>query len=146
LLRSYYSWKTRDSKPPTPPKMYETVPVSPSRLGFLCRKSSSAGSPPETRLEKTPVPVAPNTFDLKKPANWMELLSLSLEFFQMASFALQRDPYSSSGGEDALAGVPTASPTAGSGSGDDDGSDFWGTDLFEVRYWVIGFLSYLLSF
>lgn len=122
-------------KPPAPPSMYVSVPGVPSNKScFSCCWSTKAGK--EMHLERGPIPVPPNTFDFMKPTNWIELVSLTLEFIQMASFALQRDPYASSNkDEDAPTFFPTASPSVGitvNSAGDDDEIAFWGKDLFEV--------------
>lgn len=145
-FRSYYSWKARDVKPPTPPTLYKvvhdkTLPRKTKCCGLTCLScctySESGDDVQKTHIEKTTQPAAPNSFDVRKPGNWIELASLSLEFFQMASFALQRNPYISSNDDDENlpSPAPTVSPSAGVGSapavGDDD-TDFWGTKLFEV--------------
>lgn len=141
--RSYYSWKVRDVKLPTPPTMYvritDTGEIGQKPCCYLgcfscCMRKNNGQS--NTRMEKTVPPKPPNTFDFKKPANWIELFSLTLEFVQMASFALQRNPYTSTGDD---ADAPTMAPTASSSIGvdtasasDDDEVKFWGISLFEV--------------
>ena len=40
-----------------------------------------------------PPPQVPGSFSLMKPSNLITLLSLALEFFQMATFPLQNNPY-----------------------------------------------------
>ena len=143
--RSYYSWTARDIKPPNPPQMYVSVSKNGDGgkkpccfLGCLscCRQDTSGAC--DTRIEKVVPPKPPNTFDFKKPANWMELFSLTLEFVQMASFALQRNPYTPGEDDDSSLTVPpTASPSVGVNAvADDDDISFWGTDLFQVSIFL----------
>lgn len=143
VYSAYYSWRSRDVKIPPPPPLYKVVSDETKSsknccagVCFCCPNSDASVGEPSTHLEKTPIPMPPNTFDFKKTANIIELLSLTLEFVQMASFALQRNPYSSSSDED---DVPTLAPTLSPSLGfsdavgdDDDEVKFWGQDLFEV--------------
>ena len=155
-VRAYYSWKSRDIEIPKAPSMYYTEEVKPSKegiKGFLtsCCSSSSLKSKSSSKLgseeisnresnntivvkKKTNPPLPPNTFSLKNPMNLIELLSLTLEFFQMASFSLQTNPYEPNNN------FPTPAPTpAPSGyveeSPIDSIPDFWGKKLFQVLYW-----------
>ena len=88
-------------------------------------RGSAIGRHP--RYKKTSVPYPPNTFKFTAASNVIELCSLTLEFLQMASFALQSSPYSVDNTDDGGAG----------GTGDDDAneeSSFWGAKLFKVLY------------
>jgi hypothetical protein len=61
----------------------------------------------------------------------MELASLTLEFFQMATFALQNNPYESTINE------PTAAPTMAPSLSEESSTastSFWGPNVFEVLY------------
>jgi hypothetical protein len=143
-VRAYYSWKTRDVSTPKAPSMYYEEEIKPSNEGIkklLTSCCSGSGGEKEsvpresnTRVKKqTTPPLAPNTFSFANPMNLIELLSLTLEFFQMASFSLQNNPYESSNES------PTPSPTPSpSGYSEESLTDsipnFWGKKLFQVLY------------
>ena len=147
-VRVFHSWKTRDASVPSAPEMYymETVEENKSTLSSLtscCRSSNDKsfdilnsedlvdekGLVRRKVKKKTPVPVPPNTFT-KSAANIIVLLSLSLEYFQMAFFSLQSNPLDGDSRE-ADSGVvfaPTASPTV------ELDDDFWGAKVFDSVY------------
>jgi hypothetical protein len=81
--------------------------------------------------------VAPNAFSLYNPANLIVLASLSLEFYQMAFFPLQNNPYGS-GGAPVPSPAPTFAPTLASfpsaSASHNSGSAFWGSSVFSVIY------------
>jgi hypothetical protein len=142
-VRAYYSWKTRDVDIPRAPPMYyeEEVQQSSSNEGikkFLC--SCCSGGKGElsqgrtTRvMKKTTPPLPPNTFSFENPMNLVEVLSLTLEFFQMASFSLQNNPYDST--DNSPTPFPTPAPSGGTEESLTDSiPSFWGTKVFEVLY------------
>jgi hypothetical protein len=142
-VRAYHSWKTRDvDLPRAPPMYYEEAQPSSSNEGikkFLC--SCCSGGKDEvprestTRVVKrTTPPLPPNTFSFANPLNLIEVLSLTLEFFQMASFSLQNNPYDST---DNKSPTPSPTPTPSGYTEEslvDSIPNFWGKKLFEVLY------------
>lgn len=181
-VRSYYSWKSKDVKPPKAPTMYYQEEIPPSLLSKLNFLSSSSKSYSKSGVasgrkqllngerksdhnqddgertdidtdidtdtdatkmdkkkyitKKSAIPWAANRFDYTQTANIIELASLSLEFFQMATFSMQNNPYSASG--EAPTSMPTMAPSAtaigdGTGGASSEGK-FWGTTLFETVY------------
>ena len=161
-VRSYYSWKSKDVKPPKAPTMYYREEIPASLLSKLnCFSNSESGHKKLTAgdhlsmneadkkfiTKKTPIPSAANKFNYTQTANIMELASLSLEFFQMATFSMQNNPYTAS--EEAPTSMPTMSPSASgvtvTGASTED--KFWGTTVFEsvyVNFPVGSDLSYII--
>jgi len=148
-VRVFHSWKTRDTTVPKAPDMYymETIEEKKGTMSCLtkCCQSSTGQSfdaldnddctdEKSTKVrqlkKKTPVPVPPNTFT-KSAANIIVLFSLSLEYFQMASFSLQSNPLDGDSALESGGGVllaPTAAPTV------EPDDDFWGTTMFDSVY------------
>ena len=131
-VRAYYSWKSKDNEIPKAPSMYYEEADS-TKNCLSCMKLT-ADKPNSMIKKKTPIPNTPNKFDMYMPANMIELASLTLEFFQMASFALQNNPYV------ATNPVPTAMPTMApsvsptTSAGSSSSSEFWGTEIFNTLY------------
>jgi hypothetical protein len=157
-FRAYYSWKTRDSseKIPAAPSLYYAVPVEDAEdnvhttFGLSTLLSTSGkgkiGSSKDDEYttaddgikykqsqehvtkQKTEIPLPPNTFKFTAAANIVELLSLSVEFLQMASFALQSSPYSVNNDDDGSSTAPVDD------NDDEESSGFWGEKLFKIFY------------
>jgi hypothetical protein len=139
-IRVYHSWAAREVTVPPPPKLYvdissnaKTNELSTTYSWCSCfgkNKHSNTGrnvSGNGSEKTKTQPPPVPNTFLWNSPANILELLSLTLEFWQMASFSLQNDPYYNNTDDD------------GTGASDNDDDDtgpshFWGKKLFQTLY------------
>ncbi len=122
-VRAYYSWKTRDVKPPKAPPMYYTEE---QKKSWWCCSGTSQEIPPQ---KKTSIPTSPNAFNFYAPAHLMELSSLALEFIQMATFPMQNNPYDNN--------VPTAMPTPAPSFTQPNQATvdkFWGTRIFEAVY------------
>ncbi len=140
-VRAYYSWKTRDVEIPHAPSMFyeETIrlPETKTIRSFLfscCLGTDKTDLSRQsvTLKKKTTPPLPPNTFSFQNPMNLIELVSLTLEFFQMASFSLQTNPYENS---DRLpTSAPTPSPSGYFEEPEDSIPDFWGEKLFQILY------------
>ena len=142
-IRAFYSWKRRDIKPPRAPMLYpssesmhqkeEFDPKDTSSIfGMICCCFSSNNSlhdnkPPDVK------PSYRSKLVIMSIGGVMLLGTLSLEFVQMATFALQNNPYNDGG-------LPSEQTNAfSSGSGQNTTSfhtnvDFWGADIFQVVY------------
>ena len=139
-MRAYHSWKQRDIKPPKAPNLYSSdidkgdiyeIDSTISRVLCCC----FGGGLHDKKLEDTK-PLYRSKFVLLSIGGVMLLGSLTLEFIQMATFALQNNPYSDGG-------LPSdqVSTTSSSGSGIYTNVtsfvtdvDFWGADIFQVVY------------
>lgn len=99
-IRAYYSWIDTDKGKTIPeaPLLFEEKEIKVSFLSNVCFKKSNAQQDEEKVNNKilipTDIPPSPNRFLLSSPDNILVLLSLLLEFFQMATFPLQNSPYS----------------------------------------------------
>jgi hypothetical protein len=95
-VRAYYSWRDRDAPPLRPPPLFEP-PRKAREVSLLCcvvrPDGLCGGGGGGDGPLPTPPPAAPNSFDLRAPGNCLVIASLALEFFQMAFFPLQNDPY-----------------------------------------------------
>jgi hypothetical protein len=130
-VRAYYSWKSREEVVPEPPALYYDPSLKQSDDGLVGQITSFLKKQESPKLLPTPRPKPPAAFDYTNPSNLMELASLTLEFFQMATFALQNNPYESTGND------PTAAPTTAPSASDessDASTSFWGPNVFEVLY------------
>jgi hypothetical protein len=101
-VRSYYSWIDTDNckSIPETPLLFEEKEIKKSYLSKLCCKKDKNNEQQDDKeistkiLIPTELPVSPNRFLLSSPDNILVLVSLLLEFFQMATFPLQNSPYS----------------------------------------------------
>ena len=159
-VRVYHSWKSRDDTTiPAAPDMYyeedvdedpsarscvsKCLPLGGKKEAFVSLENAGDVSMDQSCAtqkvkRKTAVPIPPNTFTLSA-GNMVVVLSLIVEYFQMASFPLQSNPLDGDSDEASSdgpgAGFPSASPTV------EPASDFWGSKMFDSVYVNVGFDS-----
>ena len=115
--------------------MYNETDVT--YMGIFTKKD------PEGNTVKKQVPQAypyiPNKFAFTSLNNLMTIASLGLEFFQMATFPLQNNPYDNSSVSD------DASSSASADATTDSSTDWWGAKIYDVVYinWVVADLQYI---
>ena len=159
-VRVYHSWKSRDDTTiPAAPDMYyeedvdedpsarscvsKCLPLGGKKEAFVSLENAGDVSMDQSCAtqkvkRKTAVPIPPNTFTLSA-GNMVVVLSLIVEYFQMASFPLQSNPLDGDSDEASSdgpgEGFPSASPTV------EPASDFWGSKMFDSVYVNMGFDS-----
>lgn len=123
-VRAYYSWKMRDIKIPPCPDLYPSDSKS-DNVGDSGRCCSFSKCFLAEKVQPKPKPPLRNSFNAISLGGLILIGSLSLEFFQMATFALQNNPYE-----------PDSSSTV-SDPGSTPRTNYWGSELFSVLYVTI---------
>ena len=158
-VRAYYSWKNKDPKPPKQPIIYEPSSKkeeedddvivdkkepAKNHLFFSkllsCFSQNQLQEDTERQSQVDNIPPFRSYFDIKSLSGLLLIGSLSLECFQMSTFALQSDPYadgSSSDSTSASASTSSATPNTNTSSLDESKDAFWGSQIFEVIYVTI---------
>jgi hypothetical protein len=139
-IRAYYSWKVRDYKIPSPPALYVEEKIEHTDIKSRWCSCFHIVQKVENKKKKAPIPTPPNTFDISVPSNIIEIASLTLEFFQMAVFPLQNDPFVNSSQNEPTS-QPTFAPSGISESSTDSNYVFWGQKLYEYLYIDISYES-----
>ncbi len=135
-VRSYYSWVEKKDEVgiKTVPPLFDEVDET--FIGIFRRKDAD-GNVKRKQVPRA-YPYIPNKFAFTSPSNLMTLASLALEFFQMATFPLQNNPYDT--------GSVVVDDDASSVNTDTSAStDWWGAKIYDVVYinWVISNLQYI---
>lgn len=131
-IRAYYSWRDRDVKVPLPPQVYKPIHNKKREEkssneekdwfpNLFCCGGATRLHNHQDRREEAKQHLR-SKFKLKSVGGVVLLASLTLEFFQMATFALQNDPYTEKDSSDS------------SSSTSESDSDFWGSDIFNAVY------------
>jgi hypothetical protein len=153
-VRAYYSWKNKDPKPLKQPIIYEPSSKNeevddaivdkkePAKNYLLfskllcCFSQSQLQEDTEKQSQVDDIPPFRSYFDVKSLSGLLLIGSLSLEFFQMSTFALQSDPYADGSSSDSSS-TSTSSATPNTSSLDESKHTFWGSQVFEVIYVTI---------